>query len=166
MEDDVSSQDVPRRRPAGASTAPAGGDMPARPFERRMAASPSNLAELRRGLRAWLETTVDDPRRRTDIVLAASELAVAAMRAVPTADDAVAVAAWVDDDSVVVESRAEVHDEGVVRGSSRAFDGNDGERGFSIVAALSDVVAVKGAPRGIVVRAQLPNGRFGMAHTG
>jgi len=131
-----------------------------------MRAATANLADLRRSLRAWLEATVDDPRRRADIVLAASELAVAAMRAVPNADDAVAVEAWFDDDSVVIESRAETNDDAIVGGTSRAFDGNDGERGFSIVAALSDVLAVKGAPHGIIVRAQLANHRFGPVPSG
>jgi anti-sigma regulatory factor (Ser/Thr protein kinase) len=166
MVDDVRSYDALRRRSTGPSTGPGGAGSVAPPFERRMPASTSNLAELRRTLRAWLEATVDDAGRHADIVLAASELAVAAMRAVPTADDAVAVAAWLDDDSVVVESRAETSDEAVVGGPSRAFDGNDGERGFSIVASLSDVLAVKGARRGVVVRAQLPNHRFGSVRRG
>jgi hypothetical protein len=150
---------------SGAPSSATGRAGPFTPYECHVAAATSNLAELRRTLRTWLEATVDDPNRRADMVLAASELAVAAMRAVPNADDAVALEAWVDDDSVVIESRAEAHDDAIVDRPSRAFDGNDGERGFSIIAALSDVLAVKGAPHGIVVRAQLAH-RFGPVHSG
>jgi hypothetical protein len=136
------------------------------PFQRRVPAATVNLAELRRTLRAWLEGAVEDVARRGDIVLAASELAAAAMRAVPSDTDAVSVAAWVDDGDVVVESRADVDAEAFVGGPSRAFDGNDGERGFSVVAALADVLAVKGAPRGVIVRARLANRRFGPVGAG
>src|SRR5690349_13062421 len=69
---------------SGAPQAAAGRAPRDAPYECHVAAATANLAELRRTLRAWLEATVDDPNRRTDIVLAASELAVAAMRAVPS----------------------------------------------------------------------------------
>ncbi|MDQ1521753.1 MAG: hypothetical protein QOI55_2826, partial [Actinomycetota bacterium] len=121
---------------------------------------------LRHTFRDWLDETVVDDEVRNDMVLAASELAAAAIRAVPAADAAVAVRAWVDNGSVVLESRAEVGDHDFVGRPSKVFEGNDGERGFSIVAALSDVFAVKGMPSGVVVRARMARERFGTSRQG
>jgi anti-sigma regulatory factor (Ser/Thr protein kinase) len=126
-------------------------------FEQRFPAMTRSLSELRHGLRPWLEQAVDGPGKRSDVLLAASELAAAAVRAAPAgADGAVAVAAWVDDDGVVVESRSQLEERAYVGAPAAAFDGDDGERGFSIIAALSDVFAVKRAPSGVVVRAHMP----------
>jgi anti-sigma regulatory factor (Ser/Thr protein kinase) len=133
-------------------------------FERRLPATTQHLSGLRKTLRAWLEGTVEDPSCRADIVLAASELATATMRAAPASATAVDVRAWLDDDSVVVESSAEAR--GATVGPSGPFNGSDGERGFSIVAAVSDVFAVRDAPDGVVVRAQVPCSRLGHVKNG
>jgi hypothetical protein len=130
-------------------------------FEREFPATTRSLADLRQGLRCWLEEVVEEPARRTDVVIAASELAAAAMRSARSVDGAVAIVAWVDGPSVVIESRAAVDD---VAGRAGALSGDnggaDGERGFSIVAALSDSLAVREAPDGVVVRARVPGRRF------
>jgi anti-sigma regulatory factor (Ser/Thr protein kinase) len=130
-------------------------------FERRLPATTQHLCGLRRNLRAWLEATVEDAGRRSDIVLAASELATATMRSAPASATDVAVRAWFDDDSFVVESSAEAHGGSTSGAPAGPFNGIDGERGFSIVAALSDVFAVRDAPGGVVVRAQVPCARLG-----
>jgi anti-sigma regulatory factor (Ser/Thr protein kinase) len=135
-------------------------------YERRVPATTQHLAALRQTLRDWLEAAVDDPRRRTDIVLAASELATAMMRAASSDLSAIALRAWVDHNSVVVESRALAGADATTSASSRAFNGSDGERGFSIVASLSDVVAVRDATEGVVVRAQMPGPRLSDAQSG
>jgi anti-sigma regulatory factor (Ser/Thr protein kinase) len=135
-------------------------------FERRLPAATSSLAELRQTLREWLEGAVDDPALRADVVLAASELAVAAMRAAPGGNADLAVAAWVDNGSVVIETRSETGNDAFIGAPETAFDGSDGARGFSIIAALSDLFAVRGAPRGVVVRARLARHRFDAVPTG
>jgi anti-sigma regulatory factor (Ser/Thr protein kinase) len=127
-------------------------------YERRLPATPRSLAEFRSTLRGWLEGEVAEPDRRSDIVLAASELAAAAMRAAAEPRTTVEISAWVDDGAVIVESRAEVDHRGFGNGSAHVFEGNDGERGFAIVAALSDVFAVKDMPTTVVVRARLRRG--------
>jgi anti-sigma regulatory factor (Ser/Thr protein kinase) len=137
-----------------------------RSYERRLPATPRSLAEFRSTLRDWLEGAVAEPERRADIVLAASELAAAAMRAVTEPGTAVGITAWIDDGAVIVESCAEVDHRGSRGGRAQAFEGSDGERGFSIVAALSDVFAVKDMPNAVVVRARLRRGRFGALTTG
>jgi hypothetical protein len=135
-------------------------------FERHVPATVRYLADVRDGLRRWLDHTVEERGRRFDIVLAASELVAAAMRAVPRVGADVAIRAWVDGSDVVIESRAEVDDHALVGGPAHAFDGNDGERGFSIVAALSEVFAVRGIPHGVVVQARLRRARFGAVRAG
>jgi anti-sigma regulatory factor (Ser/Thr protein kinase) len=134
-------------------------------FERALPATTRSLAGLRRALRRWLEDVVDDPRRRADVVLAASELAAASVRAAAVPDGSVRVRAWADQGSVVVESLAEVP--GATAAANHAFEGGDGERGFSIVAALSEVFALRDAPGGVVVKARVPSaGRFGTPPAG
>jgi anti-sigma regulatory factor (Ser/Thr protein kinase) len=129
-------------------------------FEQRLPATTRSLAVLRTALRRWLEPIIEDSRRRGDVVLAASELAAAAVRAADEPGAEVNVRAWIDDSSVVVESRAEVP--GPHSPSGQAFEGGDGERGFSIVAALAEVFALREAPAGVVVRARMgTRGRFG-----
>jgi hypothetical protein len=123
-------------------------------FEVRMPADTVRLATVRRRLCDWLQAH-GATANRDDIVLAASELAAAAIRAAPTSDATVVVRAWPEDDAVVVESGAEVPSDRALGLHGGAFDGNEGERGFSIVAALSDVFAIKDAPTGMVVRARL-----------
>jgi hypothetical protein len=123
-------------------------------FEREIPATTRSLAGLRQGLRQWLEQAVQEPARRTDVVIAASELAAAALQRSPAPEAAVAITAWVDGPSVVVESRAEVG-----RGASaRPASPGDvaGERGMAIIAALSDSLAMREAPNGVVVRARVP----------
>jgi hypothetical protein len=123
-------------------------------FEVRMPADTVRLASVRRRLCDWLEAH-GATANRDDIVLAASELAAAAIRAASTSEATVLVRAWPEDDAVVVESGAEVPSDRALGLQGGAFDGNEGERGFSIVAALSDVFAVKDAPTGVVVRARV-----------
>ena len=135
-------------------------------YERRLPAATQHLAGLRRTLREWLESAVDDPRRRADIVLAASELATATIRAASANASAIAVRAWIDHNSVVVESSALARDDATSAASSGPFNGSDGERGFSIVAALSDVFAVRDAAGGVVVRAQMRCSRLGDVRSG
>jgi hypothetical protein len=135
-------------------------------FEHRMPADPRNLAAFRGALRRWLPSVLGDQRRRSDVVLAASELASAAIRAATDAGVTVAARVWCDSGAVVVESRLESPTHRVVGGHGGAFAGNDGERGFSIVAALSESFGVKEVPSGVVVRARVPSGRFGAVGVG
>jgi hypothetical protein len=138
------------------------------PFRATIAAAPQHLAPLRRTLRQWLDASIDDPLCRADVLLAASELAAAAVRATTEPHAAVSVSAWVEDGDVVVESVSDVTDRGFVGGPA-TFGGGDGERSLSVVAALSDVFAVRGVPSGVCVQARMTGGRcdrFGSRRTG
>lgn len=138
-----------------------------RPYERRLPASPQSLAQFRQSLRGWVATAVEHADRVTDIVLAASELVAATIRSAPDPTTQVVLRAWVDGGAVVVESAADAKphqgDDGVTPPS---FDGTEGERGFSVVAALAETFAVTSRPEGVVVRARLPRGRFDGARSG
>jgi anti-sigma regulatory factor (Ser/Thr protein kinase) len=129
-------------------------------YEERLPASASSLARFRHSLRRWVTTAVDDPTRATDIVLAASELAAATIRSAPGASTQVVLRAWVDDGTIVVESTAAAKPHGGDAATHGSFDGVEGERGFSVVAALSDTFAVMSRPEGVVVRARLRRERF------
>jgi hypothetical protein len=133
-------------------------------FELRIPADIRELGPMRRRLRAWLDRHSTPEPTSTDVVLAASELAAAAMRAAPAPDATVAMRAWPERDGIVVESGAEVQSDGIVGGHS-LFDGNEGERAFSVVASLSDVFGVRDAPHGVIVRARLAR-RFGTISPG
>jgi anti-sigma regulatory factor (Ser/Thr protein kinase) len=135
-------------------------------FEREFPATTQSLAGLRQGLRHWLEDAVAEPARRTDVVIAASELAAAAMRNAAAPESAVAISAWVDGPNVVVESRAAVASSPARSAMSSIGDDVAGERGMAIIAALSDSLAVREAPNGVVVRARVPGRRFDPSYAG
>jgi anti-sigma regulatory factor (Ser/Thr protein kinase) len=137
-----------------------------RPYERRLPAFPQSLAQFRQSLRRWVATAVEQPDRATDIVLAASELAAATIRSAPGPSAQVVLRAWVDGDAVVVESAADAQSHPGDGAAPRSFDGTEGERGFSVVAALADTFAVSSRPEGVVVRARLPRGRFDGTRSG
>jgi hypothetical protein len=137
-----------------------------RPYERRLPASPQSLAQFRQSLRGWVATAVEEPYRATDIVLAASELAAATIRSAPGPATQIVLRAWVDGGAIVVESAAEAKPHGGDGVTSRSFDGTEGERGFSVVAALAETFAVTSRPDGVVVRARLPWRRFDGARPG
>ncbi|MCU1430393.1 MAG: hypothetical protein JWL83_4393 [Actinomycetia bacterium] len=131
-------------------------------FEQRLPATTRSLAELRHAVREWAARATDDEDRMADIVLAASEMGAAAMRvAPPTAT--VVLAAWVDRACVVIESRVETSRDAH---APHANDDDGDERGFSIVAALSDVIAVRDSSSGVVVRARLRRRGFDVAVAG
>ena len=134
-------------------------------FEREFPATTQSLAGLRQGLRHWLEDAVAEPGRRTDVVIAASELAAAAMRNAAAPESAVAISAWVDGPNVVVESRAAV---AASPAGAMSSIGDDvaGERGMAIIAALFDSLAVREAANGVVVRARVPGPRFDPPYAG
>jgi hypothetical protein len=105
-------------------------------------------------LRQWLEPAVTDPERRNDIVLAASELGAVALRTAQDSGRPVDVHAWVDNGDVVLECRAEQR-AGSDGNAALELERTETERGFSIVASIADVLAVRKAPLNVVLRARL-----------
>jgi hypothetical protein len=130
-------------------------------FERELPATTRSLAGLRQGLRRWLEEAVAEPTGRTDVVIAASELAAAALRTA-SAPGGVGFTAWVDGPNVVLESRAAAESSASPAASAVPVDddGAAGERGMAIIAALSSSLAVRDEPNGVVVRVRVPSRRF------
>jgi hypothetical protein len=129
---------------------------PSEPFEQQLRAGEHSLATMRHALRDWLEPTVDSTERRLDIVLAASELGSAALRTLWSRDTTVTLRAEIDGADILLECRAER----AVPGAEGSFPtawltGDEGERAFSIIAALADVFAVKTAPERVVGRARM-----------
>ncbi len=137
-----------------------------RHYERRLPAAPHSLAQFRRSLRAWTANAVEQPERAADVVLAASELAAATIRGATGPDDEVVLRAWVEDGAVVVESAVDSKAHGSDLATRGSFDGTEGERGFSVIAAIADTFAVTRRPQGVVVRARLPRGRFDDVRSG
>lgn len=79
------------------------------------------LPTARDRLRRWLEGSVDDPLARHDLLLAATELCTEAVQRHP--GGRVALRAWVEDRSVVVEVTAPFGGAAETGGDGRAGDG-------------------------------------------
>jgi hypothetical protein len=135
-------------------------------YERRLPAAARSLAQFRHTLRGWVATAVDEPASAADIVLAASELVAATIRSTPDPASNVVLRAWVEDGAVVVEASADAESHTGDAATHGSFVGTEGERGFSVVAALADTFAVTSRPEGVVVRARLPRRRFDGARLG
>jgi anti-sigma regulatory factor (Ser/Thr protein kinase) len=125
-------------------------------FEQELCPTEFSLATMRHSLRGWLEHSVIDEDRAVDIVLAASELGSAALRTLPSAGTRIVVRASIDGEDVVLECNSErVPDGDAVAFPNAWLTGDEGERAFSIIAALADVFAVKTSPGRVVGRARL-----------
>jgi anti-sigma regulatory factor (Ser/Thr protein kinase) len=125
-------------------------------FERELCPTEQSLATMRHELRDWLEHVIMDEERRVDVVLAASELASAALRTLSSSGTRIALRASVDDGDVVLECNSERPADADGGAFATAWlTGDEGERAFSIIAALADVFAVKTLPGGVVGRARM-----------
>jgi anti-sigma regulatory factor (Ser/Thr protein kinase) len=132
------------------------GDLSFQLFEQELRPTEHSLATMRHALRAWLELSVIDEERRVDIVLAASELASAALRTLSSPGTTIVLRALLDQGDVVLECTSEQ----IAESDTSAFPtawltGDEGERAFSIIAALADVFAVKTSPGCVIGRARL-----------
>jgi hypothetical protein len=111
---------------------------------------------MRHALRSWLEDSIIDEKREVDIVLAASELGSAALRTLPSPGTRIVLRASIDRDDVVLECNSErVTGSDINAFPSAWLTGDEGERAFSIIAALADVFAVKTSPGRVVGRARM-----------
>jgi anti-sigma regulatory factor (Ser/Thr protein kinase) len=108
-------------------------------FECELPATNRSLGVLRARFSEWL-ATLPEPRADTlDLVLALSELAAAAVRGgrdstAGTIEEMVAHA-WLDDGAVAIEV--------VAAQASARSETNEAERGFAIVASITDALSVR-----------------------
>lgn len=116
-------------------------------FECELPATNRNLGILRARFSAWLSTLPEPRPDRIDLVLALSELAAAAVRGRPSSEpssendettavgEKVAAHAWVEDGAVAIEV--------VAPQPPSHREVSDAERGFAIVASITDALSVR-----------------------
>lgn len=126
---------------------------PLRPFEYRFSPSLATIPLARHLFGDWLEHLLVEENERADLLLVASELCSNAVRHASGQHGALAVRAWADADSIVVE----VEDDGPgMELSARLEDPDlDAEhgRGLYVVRALTDDLTVTRVEERTVVRA-------------
>ena len=107
-------------------------------FECELPATNRSLGLLRARFAKWLAALPQPRADRIDLVLALSELAAAAVRGnestVGTVDNMVAHV-WFEDGAVAIEV--------VAAQPSTRRESNDTERGFAIVASITDALSVR-----------------------
>jgi anti-sigma regulatory factor (Ser/Thr protein kinase) len=137
-----------RRIPPETEPAP-----PLGPFEYRFSPSMATVPLARHLLDDWLEHLAIDDAERADLLLVASELCSNAVRHASGKPGALAVRAWAEADSVVVE----VEDDGAGMELSHRLEDPDLDaeqgRGLYVVRALTDDLTVQRVDERTVVRA-------------
>ena len=103
-------------------------------FECELPATNRNLGILRARFSEWLSTLPETRPDRSDLVLALSELAAAAVRG-GARGDTLAARAWLDDGAVAIEV--------VAAQPLMRREASDAERGFAIVASITDALSVR-----------------------
>ncbi|MGH9189871.1 MAG: ATP-binding SpoIIE family protein phosphatase [Acidimicrobiales bacterium] len=140
-----------RRSPPGAQTFV----VPLGAFEYHFSPSPATIPLGRHLLGDWLEHLTIDDEEAADLILVASELCANAVRHATGAPGALALRAWAEGDTVVVE----VEDDGAGFELTERYDdevpGIDGEqgRGLFVAEALADEITVRRACGRTYVRA-------------